>query len=452
MKKCLAAVCFLFMLSATLPAQSQPPIFNDGQKVVFFGDSITHGGWYYYYVQLFYATRFPERKLNLPNAGIAGATASGSLTRLDNDVLEQKPDQVYIMFGMNDVGRNNYKSAEADAKTIEARTRSLDNYRKAMAETVTRIKDKKVLPVLITPSPYDQYGSAPTAENLKVCNDGLAKCAAIAKEIAEQNACPLVDLHTSMTGLLIKHPELSICGKDRVHPGKSGHMVMAYYLLKAQQVPETVAGVVIDNAAKTVTSSDNCAISELSSSPGKLSFTYHPKALPFPVFPEYLEAANIVDWKQLNRETLKVVNLPGGEYRLSIEGQEIGTFSSGQFADGIELSDKKTPQAEQARQLFNAVVNKANADRPLRRIVQVESMFHKDRDKLSDPAAMDQLIAKKLETISPQYQKYYSGVFDGYRKDRDSIPQMREKSEAALAAIHKLQTTRPLKVELQAVK
>ena len=34
--------------------------FNDGDRVVFFGDSITHGGFYGEYVNLFYATRYPE--------------------------------------------------------------------------------------------------------------------------------------------------------------------------------------------------------------------------------------------------------------------------------------------------------------------------------------------------------------------------------------------------------
>ena len=43
------------------PVQAkQPAPFKDGDRVVFFGDSITHGGFYGEYVNLFYATRYPE--------------------------------------------------------------------------------------------------------------------------------------------------------------------------------------------------------------------------------------------------------------------------------------------------------------------------------------------------------------------------------------------------------
>ena len=43
-----------------LAASAQSAAFKDGDRVVFFGDSITHGGRYGEYVNLFYATRYPE--------------------------------------------------------------------------------------------------------------------------------------------------------------------------------------------------------------------------------------------------------------------------------------------------------------------------------------------------------------------------------------------------------
>ena len=49
---------------AVLLAQAAP--FKDGDRVVFFGDSITHGGFYGEYVNLFYATRYPERNIWSP--------------------------------------------------------------------------------------------------------------------------------------------------------------------------------------------------------------------------------------------------------------------------------------------------------------------------------------------------------------------------------------------------
>jgi hypothetical protein len=45
-------------LSAAVTVHSAP--FKDGDRVVFFGDSITHGGFYGEYVNLFFSTRYPE--------------------------------------------------------------------------------------------------------------------------------------------------------------------------------------------------------------------------------------------------------------------------------------------------------------------------------------------------------------------------------------------------------
>lgn len=60
---------------AVLLASAAP--FKDGDRVVFFGDSITHGGFYGEYVNLFYATRYPERNIWFSNSGWSGATAPG---------------------------------------------------------------------------------------------------------------------------------------------------------------------------------------------------------------------------------------------------------------------------------------------------------------------------------------------------------------------------------------
>lgn len=87
-------------------AQEAPAPFQNGQTVVFAGDSITHGCMYPYYVQLFYATRFPDREITFLNAGVNGDTAAGCLMRLDGDILAVKPDQVYMMFSpMWHIGR-----------------------------------------------------------------------------------------------------------------------------------------------------------------------------------------------------------------------------------------------------------------------------------------------------------------------------------------------------------
>jgi len=172
-------------------AREAPGPFRDGETVVFAGDSITHGGWYQYDVQLFYATRFPERKVNIINAGVNGDTAAGCLKRVDSDVLAVEPDQVYIMFGMNDVGRNYRKSATPDVETVAAQQRCLEGYRESMTTLLKRLKAGGTRPVVVTPSPHDQYSQAGSAGTKTATgNDGLAVCAEIGRSHSGQCCVP----------------------------------------------------------------------------------------------------------------------------------------------------------------------------------------------------------------------------------------------------------------------
>ena len=56
--------------------------FKDGDRVVFFGDSITHGGFYGEYMNLFYATRYPERSIWFSNSSVIGCTFCHPTDRL----------------------------------------------------------------------------------------------------------------------------------------------------------------------------------------------------------------------------------------------------------------------------------------------------------------------------------------------------------------------------------
>ena len=105
--------------SAPAPTQQTPPDasaaqpFASGDTVALVGDSITHGGAYPDYLYLFYATRFPQRKITFFNCGISGDTADGTLKRLDGDVLSHKPMVATLMLGMNDVSRNLYDEGKS---------------------------------------------------------------------------------------------------------------------------------------------------------------------------------------------------------------------------------------------------------------------------------------------------------------------------------------------------
>ena len=429
-------------------AQNVPGQFKDGEKAVFFGDSITHGGWYEYYIQLFYATRFPYRKIQFENAGVAGATATGSLSRINNDVIVNKPDWVYIMFGMNDVGRDNYRTLQTDQKIMDARSGSLKIYKSSMDTTIKKIKDSGAVPVIVTPSPYDQYGRNINTENYTACNDGLAKCSEIARTLAAENKCLVADIHTPITELMIKNTELKLAGMDRVHPDQAGHMVIAYYILQAQKVPELVSEIVIDSAAMTVDKTEKCSVENLKFKDGSVKFTYSPMALPFPVSSEYSKANKIIPWESLNQEIIQVKNFPAGDYRLLTDGKEVGCFSATQFASGVNIAPLTTPRQERSAQIRLAVIAKADADRPLRGLVQVNCILWDAKISPADIPTADKYLDEWLAKVGEQYKKYYTNVIKSYRGNRNILQDLTKKAKEAQDKIFELQKLEPCLIEI----
>lgn len=79
----LAVLSLLFALALPARAAAPIPAFQDGDRVLFLGDSITRAGPWHSLISLYYETRFPERNIEWHNAGISGDTAEGALRRLD---------------------------------------------------------------------------------------------------------------------------------------------------------------------------------------------------------------------------------------------------------------------------------------------------------------------------------------------------------------------------------
>jgi len=344
------------LIGALLVCSARADLFKDGETVCFFGDSITHGGRFHSYVYDYYLTRFPDRTVRFVNAGVSGDSAGGAQGRLADDVVANKPTAVVVMFGMNDVGRGNYV-AEPNEQQRTAQRQALERYRANMGRLAARLRAEAGEPRLlfVTPSPFDQTGVNDRNNNQPGCNDGLARCAEIVRELAAQNKGTVVDFHAPMTAFNLERqrsdPAFTIIGPDRVHPGAPGHLMMAWLLLKAQGAPALVANVEIDAAAGRVAASENATVTGLEKRDGGCSFTVLEQALPFPVDPA---ARPLLAWvpieRELNQEVLTVRGLAPGQYELRIDGAAVGQFDAEALAKGVNLAfNDATPQVRQAR-------------------------------------------------------------------------------------------------------
>ena len=61
-----------------LQAQITIPRFEEGERVVFVGNSITHGGHYHSFIWLYYMTRFPDKPITQKPAETRMGSGKGS--------------------------------------------------------------------------------------------------------------------------------------------------------------------------------------------------------------------------------------------------------------------------------------------------------------------------------------------------------------------------------------
>ncbi len=449
MKKLLLTAALAFGLS--LAAQQAPAPLVKGERVMFLGDSITHGGHYVSFLQLFQALRHPDRPVEIINAGISGQSAPGGIQRLDHDVFPQKPDRVFIMFGMNDVGRHNYATDTPDEKTLKGRDRSLAAYRKNMTELVDKLQAAGKQVVLILPSPYDQYSNA-KAKNLAAGNEpGLAACAAIGRELAAKKKLAVVDFHTPMTALLKKFPEKHLCGNDRVHPGQPGHLIMTALVLKALGETPTVAETVI-RADKAAAETKNATVSNIRKENGGLRFTYTPRSLPYPATGYYktVDAGIYPVTDTLNREMLTVSGLAGDRFQLKADGKVIGTFSAAQLAKGVNLALLATPSRKIADEAAKVNGKRHQVIQALRGIKQTDIIIAREKgnpdDLNSAIATAEKWLAK--QTKSP-HVKYFTYVVNKYKKDKPDEALYRKQLPELTAKLY--ETAKPRAYELAVV-
>jgi lysophospholipase L1-like esterase len=354
----LCTFLLLFLSPFFMVAQTVAP-FQEGDRAVFLGNSITDGGHYHSYIWLYYMTRFPDKPLTVFNAGVGGDRVPEMYKRLDADVFSKRPTVLMVTFGMNDSGYFEYNGDNAGQYGKDR----LEECRTHYLLLEKRLQDlPNVRIVMIGGSPYDQTAKFENTAFRKK-NDVMLQITDFQEASAKKNHWEFVDFNRPMTAINLEGQKtdtaFTLCGGDRIHPDNDGHMVMAYLFLKAQGFAgREVAGMQIDAAKKKIVQSKYCRLFNLKVSPSTVSFDYLAESLPYPLDTiargwgqkkSQREAINVVPFMdEMNREILKVGGLKG-TYRLSIDDITIGEWSADQLAEGINLAaERKTPQYKQA--------------------------------------------------------------------------------------------------------
>jgi lysophospholipase L1-like esterase len=343
------------MANAQQPAKADDFAIVGGDRVVFYGDSITEQRLYTTDIELFILTRFPNRKVSFFQSGVGGDRVSGGSggpidQRLRRDVFDHKPTVVTILLGMND----GYDRA-VDRDIFE----SYKNGYRYIVEAIQREFPQARL-TLLKPSPFDDVTHP---ENFPGgYNKTLLRFGGYLGELAAEKHLGTADLNAPVVDALEKAKAKNVSLDtllipDRVHPGPAIHWVMAESVLKAWGARPEVTSVHIDARAKPSAQVSNTEVSDITKSGSGLRWTQVDKALPLPIGP--LDADPLMQLtvsssgllQSLDLESLRVTSLPPGSYKLRIDEREVGAFSAEQLAAGVNLALLETPMLEQSRRV-----------------------------------------------------------------------------------------------------
>lgn len=339
----------LLVLAAVRPAAGAEFALRDGDRVVFYGDSITDQRLYTTFAETYVVTRFPKLDVGFVHSGWGGDRVGGGgggpiERRLTRDVYAYRPTVMTLMLGMND---GSYRAFDQGI---------FDTYSKGYERIVAAVK--KELPGIritaIRPSPFDDVTQPPTFEG--GYNAVLVRYGQFVEELAGREGLGVADLNGPVVAALekAKVTDEAVAKKiipDRVHPGPAGHLLMAACLLKAWNAPATVSSVELEAGAKSVTTATRARVSELRVD-GEVTWSQLDEALPMPVdrgdavVGLAVRSSDFVE--TLNQQTLKVAGLAAASYRLEIDGGAVGTFSKEDLAGGVNLAMLDTPMARQA--------------------------------------------------------------------------------------------------------
>ena len=195
-------------------------------RVVFFGDSITElgvkpGG---------YITRIKEAlnrkgddgQLELIGAGVSGNKVYDLYLRLEEDVINKKPDVVVIYVGVNDVWH----------KALSGTGTDQDKFERFYAAIIKKLQERSIRLILCTPAVIGER-----IDNSNQQDGDLNFYSQIIRNLAAGYDCSLCDLRKRFVEYNLTHNTANsasgVLTTDRVHLNETGNQLVADMLLDA---------------------------------------------------------------------------------------------------------------------------------------------------------------------------------------------------------------------------
>ena len=206
--------------AAGLFAFDQVP-FKSGESVAFLGDSITELGVKQPmgYVNLVAdGLKRAGVEISVVPAGVSGNQAPHMLARLDKDVIEKKPQWMFLSCGVNDCSNG------MDNPGIP-----LEKYQADITAILDKCKDAGIQVIILTATPVVEDPDHVANKNLIPYNEFLRK-------IGKERELAVIDLGAYADKLVsrksAKNKKKNIFTVDGTHPSPLGNINIALFILK----------------------------------------------------------------------------------------------------------------------------------------------------------------------------------------------------------------------------
>jgi lysophospholipase L1-like esterase len=204
---------------------SMMSIYSKTQKVIFFGDSITEAGakpgGYIVKMKDALVEKGLASQYDLVGAGVGGNKVYDLYLRMEDDVLSQNPDVVFIYVGVNDVWHKVSSGTGTD----------LDKFEKFYTAIINKLLDKHIRVILCTPAVIGEKNDFTNQQD----GDLNAYSQSI-RNLAQKWHCGLVDLREIFHNFELKNnpgnKALGILTLDKVHLNEAGNQLVGDKMLE----------------------------------------------------------------------------------------------------------------------------------------------------------------------------------------------------------------------------
>ena len=349
----LAALGCALLLSTILPvgtavAQNTPQVateaadanfeLQDGDRVVFVGNSLFENELPYGYLELALTTRWPRRDVTYRNIGWTGDTVWGEARSYISSpsaydlLLEQltnaQPTVVFVAYGAN------------EALAGEA---GLPRFEQGLNQLLDKIDQLGAKAVLLSPVPLLAAG---TAENLKERNAMLELYAAAIAKTASARDIRFIDVFNP----LLERGKNAKLSDNGFHLNENGY----YHLATAVEeglglAPRSNEPISLNISKDAVEASGSAKVMGTGEDTGNIKFTVEEAYLPLPL-PEQGRATSDM------ARVFRITGLKRGQYTLTADGSQVVTASANDWKKGVEVP--QTEHCSQAGQLREDIVKK----------------------------------------------------------------------------------------------